>query len=54
MLTQGGKTCSTYLDTVKTLVDQFTAASKPVDDQDLINFLLNGLYSSYTPFFYLF
>ncbi|KAG6747972.1 hypothetical protein POTOM_047864 [Populus tomentosa] len=50
MLTQGGKTCSAYLDSAKTLVDQLAAAGKPVDDQDLINFLLIGLHSSYTPF----
>ncbi|KAG6751751.1 hypothetical protein POTOM_043958 [Populus tomentosa] len=50
MLTQGGKTCSAYLDSAKTLVDQLAVAGKPVDDQDLINFLLIGLHSSYTPF----
>jgi hypothetical protein len=50
MLTQGGKTCSAYLDSAKTLVDQLAAAGKPVDDQDLINFLLIGLHNSYTPF----
>ncbi|WKA04893.1 hypothetical protein VitviT2T_022890 [Vitis vinifera] len=30
--------------------DQLAAAGKPVDDQDLISFLLGGLQSSYTPF----
>jgi len=34
----------------KNLADQLVAAGKPVDDQDLISFLLGGLLSSYTPF----
>ncbi|KAL6347058.1 hypothetical protein AAG906_012309 [Vitis piasezkii] len=48
-LTQGTKSCSEYLESAKTLADQL-AAGKPVDDQDLISFLLGGLQSSYTPF----
>lgn len=50
MLTQGGKTCSTHLDTTKSLIDQLVVAGKHVDDQNLINFLLINLQSSYTPF----
>ena len=50
MLTQGSKTCSEYLDNAKNLADQLAAAGKPVDDQDLISFLLGGLQTSYTPF----
>jgi len=50
MLTQGGKTCSAYIDTAKTLIDQLATAGKPIDDQDLINFLFIGLHSSYSPF----
>ncbi|KAL6314116.1 hypothetical protein AAG906_011854 [Vitis piasezkii] len=49
-LTQGTKSCSEYLESAKTLADQLAAAGKPVDDQDLISFLLGGLQSSYTPF----
>ncbi|WJZ98369.1 hypothetical protein VitviT2T_016897 [Vitis vinifera] len=50
-LTQGTKSCSEYLESAKTLADQLAAGGKPVDDQDLISFLLGGLQSSYTPFF---
>ena len=50
MLTQGGKTCFTHLDTTKSLIDQLVVAGKHVDDQNLINFLLINLQSSYTPF----
>ena len=49
-LTQGTKYCSEYLESAKTLADQLAAAGKPIDDQDLISFLLGGLQSSYTPF----
>jgi hypothetical protein len=49
-LTQGTKSCSKYLENAKHLADQLAAAGKPVDDQDLISFLLSGLSSTYTPF----
>ena len=49
-LTQSTKSCSDYLENAKNLADQLVAAGKPVDDQDLIFFLLGGLQSSYTPF----
>ncbi|RVW78438.1 hypothetical protein CK203_051433 [Vitis vinifera] len=49
-LTQSTKSCSKYLENAKNLADQLAAAGKPIDDQDLISFLLGGLQSSYTPF----
>ena len=49
-LTQSTKSCSEYLENAKNLADQLAAAGKPIDDQDLISFLLGGLQSSYTPF----
>ncbi|KAJ0113603.1 hypothetical protein Patl1_02880 [Pistacia atlantica] len=49
-LTQGTNSCSEYLENAKSLADQLATAGKPVDDQDLISFLLGGLQSSYTPF----
>ncbi|KAJ0105533.1 hypothetical protein Patl1_18983 [Pistacia atlantica] len=53
-LTQGNNSCSEYHENAKSLADQLTAAGKPIDDQDLISFLLGGLQSSYTPFIRLF
>jgi len=50
MLTKWGKTYSTHLDTTRSLIDQLVVAGKHVDDQNLINFLLINLQSSYTPF----
>ncbi|KAG6742168.1 hypothetical protein POTOM_055456 [Populus tomentosa] len=49
-LTQGTTSCSAYLENAKHLADQLAAAGKPVDDQDLISFLLSGLPSTYNPF----
>ncbi|KAJ0008371.1 hypothetical protein Pint_29726 [Pistacia integerrima] len=49
-LSQGNKICSAYLDEAKAIADQLAAASKPMDDQDLISHLLGGLKVSYTPF----
>lgn len=49
-LTQGTKSCTEYLENAKNLANQLATAGKPVDDQDLISFLLGGLQSSYTPF----
>ncbi|KAL6347614.1 hypothetical protein AAG906_026142 [Vitis piasezkii] len=49
-LTQSTKSCSEYLENAKNLANQLAAGGKPVDDQDLISFLLGGLQSSYTPF----
>jgi hypothetical protein len=49
-LTQGTKSCSEYLENAKHLTNQLAAPGKPVDDQDLISFLLSGLPSTYTPF----
>jgi len=49
-LTQGTKSCSEYLENAKHLADQLARAGKPVDDQDLISFLLSGLPFTYTPF----
>ena len=49
-VTQSTKSYSEYLENAKNLVDQLAAAGKPIDDQDLISFLLGGLQSSYTPF----
>ena len=49
-MTQGTTSCSTYLENAKHLADQLAAVGKPVDDQDLISFLLSGLPSTYNPF----
>jgi arylsulfatase A-like enzyme len=35
--------CSKYIQTAKDLADQFIVTSKPIADDDLIHFLINGL-----------
>lgn len=54
MLTLGSKTCFEHLENSKSLANQLAIARKPMDDQDLISFLLGGLQASYTPFITLF
>jgi hypothetical protein len=49
-LTQGPKSCSDYLQLAKQTADQLTAAGKPIDDEDLIAFIINGLNPSFTSF----
>ncbi|WKA04844.1 hypothetical protein VitviT2T_022843 [Vitis vinifera] len=39
-----------YLQTAKALADQLAAAGKPVDDQDLISYIIDGLQLVFNPF----
>jgi len=48
---QGSLSCQKFLDEVKTLVDELTIVGKPIDDSDLILYVLNGLNSSFHSFF---
>jgi hypothetical protein len=49
-LQQGSLSCQKFLDEVKTLADELTAVGKPIDDSDLIFYVLNGLNSSFHSF----
>lgn len=42
-LQQGSKTCTEYLNMAKQWADQLSAAGKPVEDDDLISFVISGL-----------
>ena len=47
---QGAKECYDYLLAAKSLADQLAAAGKPVDDEDLISYIVGDLNSSYQNF----
>jgi hypothetical protein len=49
-LHQGSKTCTAYLNFAKTCADQLAAIGKPVDDEDLISYLMGGLNPSFNSF----
>jgi hypothetical protein len=49
-LQQGNKTCSEYLNTAKQWADQLSAVGKPVEDDDLISFVISGLSPVYNSF----
>jgi hypothetical protein len=49
-LQQGSKTCSEYLNTAKQWADQLSAVGKPVEDDDLISFVISGLSPVYNSF----
>jgi hypothetical protein len=49
-LNQGTKTCSEYLQVAKTWSDQLVAVKKPVDEDDLISFVISGLNSTFQSF----
>jgi hypothetical protein len=42
-LQQGNKSCTEYLNLAKQWADQLAAAGKPIDDDDLISFVVSGL-----------
>lgn len=46
-LHQGAQSCSEYLQKAKLLADQLAVVSKPIDDEDLITFIINGLNPSF-------
>jgi hypothetical protein len=49
-LHQGSQSCSDYLQSAKLWADQLAIVGKPVDDEDLISYVINGLNASYGPF----
>ena len=53
-LNQGFKSCSKFLRKTKSCVDLLALAGQPVEEEDLISYVLGGLNSSYTTFITLF
>ncbi|KAA8538352.1 hypothetical protein F0562_027825 [Nyssa sinensis] len=49
-LRQGTQPCSQFLQTAKSLADQLAIVGKPVDDDDLISYLISGLNPSFHAF----
>jgi len=49
-LQQGTKMCTEYLSLAKQLADQLSAAGKPVEDDDLISYVIGGLSPSFNTF----
>jgi hypothetical protein len=49
-LSQGPKPCFDFLQTTKSLADQFTAAGNPITDEELISFIISGSNPPFTSF----
>ncbi|KAF9661068.1 hypothetical protein SADUNF_Sadunf19G0029400 [Salix dunnii] len=49
-LQQENKTCADYVQIEKGLANQFAGAGKPIEDDDLIPYIIGGLRATYTPF----
>ncbi|KAB5520251.1 hypothetical protein DKX38_024570 [Salix brachista] len=49
-ISQGNRNCLSYIEEAKLFSDQLSAAGKPVDEQDLISYLLSGLKPQFMPF----
>jgi hypothetical protein len=47
---QDARSCTEYLQTAKTCADQLAAVGKPVDEEDLISFIISGLNPSFNVF----
>jgi hypothetical protein len=49
-LRQGDKSCSEYMHAAKTLADHLAMVGKPVNDEDLISYIIGGLNPRYNAF----
>jgi hypothetical protein len=49
-LHQGSQSCTDYLQSAKLWADKLAVVGKPVDDDDLVSYVLSGLNASYGPF----
>jgi hypothetical protein len=49
-LKQGSMTCSDYLRAAKVWADQLAAVGQPIDDEDLIAFIIGGLNPTFNSF----
>ncbi len=49
-LKQGSKSCLEFIQGAKNMADQLSAVGKPIEDEDLISYIVSGLNPSFTPF----
>jgi hypothetical protein len=49
-LAQGSKSCAAYLRSAKAIADQLAAIQKPVDNEDLISYIISGLNPMFNTF----
>jgi len=49
-LNQGSKSCSDYIQSAKECSDQLAAIGKPIPDEELITYLINGLHPMFNSF----
>jgi hypothetical protein len=49
-LWQGSKSCSEYLKNAKSWANQLAAIGKPIDDEDLISYIISGVNPSFIVF----
>ncbi|KAF9680063.1 hypothetical protein SADUNF_Sadunf06G0081000 [Salix dunnii] len=49
-LQQGNKTCADYVQIAKGLANQLAAVGKPIEDDDLISYIIGGLSGAYNSF----
>jgi hypothetical protein len=49
-LHQGSKNCTKYLQSSKSWADKLAAVGKPIEDDELITFIVSGLNPIYTSF----
>ncbi|KAB5572874.1 hypothetical protein DKX38_000068 [Salix brachista] len=49
-ISQGNRSCLSYIEEAKLVSDQLSAAGKPVEEQYLISYLLSGLKPQFMPF----
>ena len=48
-LKKGSMSVAAYFNKMKTLGDEIAAAGKPIDDDEMVSFIMNGLDSDYNP-----
>ncbi|KAF9678646.1 hypothetical protein SADUNF_Sadunf07G0056400 [Salix dunnii] len=49
-ISQGNRNCLSYIEEAKLFSNQLSVAGKPVEEQDLISYLLSGLKPQFMPF----
>ena len=49
-LQQGSKSCTEYLNQAKQWVDELSAIGKPLEDDDLISFIISGINPMFNSF----
>ena len=49
-LKQGSKSCLEFIQGAKSMANQLSAVGKPVEDEDILFYIVSGLNPSFTPF----